>query len=245
MAQPIPLDKLPVFTNSSTFFPEKDTLTAGVVIPVDKPKGWSSFDVVKYIRNRIPVRKVGHAGTLDPLATGLLILCCGRATKSISQIQEAPKTYIAEITFGAATPSFDSATEIMDTTSWEHLSEEALVRTINQNYIGEIIQIPPVYSALWKDGQRMYKLARKGIEVKPEPRSVVVYNIDILKCDFPVVTLEVESGKGFYVRSLASDLGKSLGTLGYLSSLRRTKTGGFSVTDAWSIEGFNEWCSHD
>lgn len=244
MAKPIPLDKLPVFTNRSPFFPEKQTFTDGAVIPVDKPKEWSSFDVVRYIRNRIPVRKVGHAGTLDPLATGLLVLCCGRATKSISQIQEAPKTYIAEITFGASTPSFDAGTEITETSSWEHLSEENLRITIKQHFIGEIVQVPPVYSALQKDGQRMYKLARKGIEVKPDPRHVVVHSIDLLKCDFPEATLEIKCGKGFYVRSLASDLGRSLGTLGYLSGLRRTKTGVFSVTDAWSIEGFNEWCNH-
>lgn len=244
MAKPIPLDKLPVFTNRSPLFPERQTFTDGAVIPVDKPKEWSSFDVVRYIRNRIPVRKVGHAGTLDPLATGLLILCCGRATKSISQIQEAPKTYIAEITFGASTPSFDAATEITETSSWEHLSEENLGKTIKQHFIGEIVQVPPVYSALRKEGQRMYKLARKGIEVKPDSRPVVVHSIDLLKCDFPKATLEIKCGKGFYVRSLASDLGRFLGTLGYLSGLRRTKTGAFSVTDAWSIEGFNEWCNY-
>lgn len=244
MAKPIPLDKLPVFTNRVNFFPEKQAFTEGAVIPVDKPKEWSSFDVVKYIRNRIPVRKVGHAGTLDPLATGLLLLCCGRATKSISQIQEAPKTYIAEITFGASTPSFDAATNINDNSSWDHLSEEELDRTIKQNYLGEIVQVPPVYSALWKDGQRMYKLARKGIDVKPEPRQVVVHSISILNCELPRLTLEIKSGKGFYVRSLASDLGRSLGTLGYLSNLRRIKTGAFSVTDAWSVEGFKQWSNH-
>ncbi|MEX2572912.1 MAG: tRNA pseudouridine(55) synthase TruB [Balneolaceae bacterium] len=238
---PIPLARLPVLDNASSFFPGNDVFREGLVIPVDKPVGWSSFDVVRYIRNRIPVKKVGHAGTLDPLATGLLILCCGRATKSISQIQEQRKTYIAEIMFGAATPSFDAATPITEKASWTHLNRELIDGAVKKSFIGELDQVPPVYSALWKDGQRMYKLARKGIAVEPEPRRVVIHDIEITEVRLPSITLEVRCGKGCYIRSLANDLAKEVGTVGYLSGLRRTEIGHFSVDKAWGTDQFNAW----
>ncbi len=244
MANVIPIKQLPVLDNSTADYPEKDLFINGAVIPVDKPFGWTSFDVVKYIRNRIPVKKVGHAGTLDPLATGLLILCCGKATKSISQFQDLSKTYIAEITFGASTPSFDSASEVSDRTEWSHIDQSTLLATIKKKFTGEFDQTPPVYSALWKDGVRMYELARKGIEVKPDPRKVIVHDIELLEFDLPRITLKIKCGKGFYVRSLANDLAIQLGSLGYLSALRRTGIGYFSDQTAWQIENFNTWSTN-
>jgi tRNA pseudouridine55 synthase len=241
MARPIPIDQLPVLDSNESDFPEKEIFLNGVAIPVDKPNGWSSFDVVKFVRNRIQVKKVGHAGTLDPLATGLLILCCGKATKSISQFQELPKTYIAEITFGAATPSYDAASKISEQSEWEHISQPTLMNTIQEQFTGVFAQVPPVFSALWKDGVRLYELARKGIAVEPEPRQVVVHNIELLEFDLPIVRLKIECGKGFYVRSLANDLGKALGSNGYLSSLRRTEIGDFTVQTAWQTDQFHNW----
>ncbi len=244
MAKPILLENLPVLDTTVTGFPDKEVFTSGAVIPVDKPLDWTSFDVVKFIRNRIPVRKVGHAGTLDPLATGLLLLCCGKATKSISQIQEKPKTYLAEITFGGATPTYDAASDITETAPYDHISEKKLLSLAEHIFTGEIQQVPPIYSALRKDGKRMYDLARKGMDVKMQPRPVQVYSMELLEFSLPKVKLRIKCGKGFYVRSLAYDLGKELGSLGYLSSLRRTETGNFSVARAWPIDLFNEWSSH-
>ncbi|MEX2368468.1 MAG: tRNA pseudouridine(55) synthase, partial [Balneolaceae bacterium] len=156
---PIALENLPILDKHHLALPDEKLFSAGVVIPVDKPPKMTSFGVVKYIRSLIPVRKVGHAGTLDPLATGLLILCCGRATKSVSQIQELPKTYIAEITLGASTPSYDRDTEIDNTADWNHLDRKTLDETLKNQFVGQIDQVPPMYSALWKDGKRLYKLA--------------------------------------------------------------------------------------
>lgn len=245
MAKPIPLENLPVLKNTVENYPEKAIFENGAVIPVIKPKDWTSFDVVKYIRNRLPVRKVGHAGTLDPLATGLLILCCGKATKSISQIQKLPKTYLAEITFGASTPSFDAGTEKKVEAEWQHIKKEPLVHQLETTFTGKIEQIPPAYSALWKDGMRMYQLVRKGVDVQPEPRSVEVFFIELLDFSLPVITLKICCGKGFYVRSLANDLGKELGSLAYLTSLERTSIGMFSVDEAWSIDDFNKWSQNE
>lgn len=245
MAKAIPLEKLPVLENTVEEYPGKEVFEGGAVIPVFKPENWTSFDVVKYVRNRIPVRKVGHAGTLDPLATGLLILCCGKATKSISQIQELPKTYIAEITFGASTPSFDAGTEFNKKADWQQIQKERLLKLLETDFTGKISQVPPAYSALWKDGMRMYKLVRKGVAVNPEPRTVEVYNIELLDYSLPVVTLKIQCGKGFYVRSLANDIGVKLGSLAYLSALERTKIGEFTVEQAWNIRDFNTWSRHE
>jgi tRNA pseudouridine55 synthase len=245
MAKVIPLEKLPVLENTVKEYPGKEVFEGGAVIPVYKPENWTSFDVVKYIRNRIPVRKIGHAGTLDPLATGLLILCCGKATKSISQIQELSKTYIAEISFGASTPSFDAGTEFNKKADWKHIQKERLMKLLETDFIGKIEQIPPAYSALWKDGIRMYKLVRKGVSVNPEPRMVEVYSIELLDYSLPVITLKIHCGKGFYVRSLANDIGIKLGSLAYLSALERTKIGQFTVEQAWSIGDFNAWSRYE
>lgn len=241
MAKPIPLADLPLLDCNSDRFPSAEEFQQGVVIPVDKPVGFSSFDAVKYVRNRIPVRKVGHAGTLDPLATGLLLLCCGRATRTVSQIQELPKVYEAEITLGASTPSYDRGTEPDRQVPWKHVDPERIVEILRDQFTGCIQQAPPAYSALKFKGKRLYQLARKGIDVQIEKRPVEIYEITVLKIDLPQIELRIHCGKGTYIRSLAYDLGVACGTLAYLSKLKRTATGSFSSEDAWELKNFTKW----
>lgn len=244
MAKPIPLHELPVIERNAAPFPGKERFEEGAVIPVDKPSGWSSFDVVKFVRNRLPVRKVGHAGTLDPLATGLLVLCCGRATRSIGQIQEMEKVYLATVMLGVSTPSHDSATDPDGTAGWEHVTPESIRNVLRDRFLGRQMQVPPLYSALKKDGERLYRLARRGESVHIEAREVEVRKIDLLESELPEVRLRIECGKGFYVRSLARDLGKALGSLAHLAGLRRTRIGHFSVESAWEVEQFEKWSGH-
>jgi len=241
MANPIPLESLPVLYADTEQIPSEEEFKAGMIIPVNKPLDWSSFQAVKFIRNRIPVKKVGHAGTLDPKATGLLVLCCGRATKSISMIQEQQKVYMADIRFGASTPSYDSATEADETAPFDHITAEQITRLLESEFTGEIMQVPPMYSALKRDGKRLYKLARKGEVVELQPRPVQVYNIEVISFNNPDLKLKVTCGKGTYIRSLAHDLGKRAGSLAYLSALQRTEIGSFSVDRAWQPEQFEAW----
>ena len=241
MANPIPLESLPVLYTDTDKIPSEEEFKAGLIIPVNKPLDWSSFQAVKFIRNRIPVKKVGHAGTLDPKATGLLILCCGKATKSISMIQEQQKVYIADIRFGASTPSYDSATEADATAPFEHITEEQIIQILNSEFTGTIMQIPPMYSALKRDGKRLYKLARKGEMLELQPRPVQVYDIEVISFKNPDLKLKVTCGKGTYIRSIAHDLGKRVGSLAYLSALERTEIGSFSVESAWQPEQFEAW----
>ena len=217
-----------------------DTFTTGAVILMDKPRNWTSFDVVKFVRRRIPPKKVGHAGTLDPLADGLLILCTGKATKAISQIQEMEKEYRAVVRFGSSTPSFDAATEPDQYGNWEHLSEEMIRQELDREFTGEIQQVPPIYSALKSGGRRLYEIARKGEVVKIEPRKVIIHEIIIEEVALPELTLTIRCGKGTYIRSLAHDLGIQLGSRAHLASLRRTKTGSFHVTDAVTPQQFEK-----
>lgn len=240
----LPLSELPVFDKNSPFPENPETFQNGAVILMDKPTDWSSFQLVKYVRNRIPPKKVGHAGTLDPLATGLLILCTGRATKSISQIQELDKTYHAVVRFGYSTPSFDEATEPDEHAGWKHITREKLLEILNSNFTGVISQAPPIYSAVKVNGKRLYKLARKGIDVKPEPRNVTIHDIRLLKFDPPEVELEVRCGKGTYIRSLAHDLGIALGSRAVLAGLRRTGTGTFRAEDAFLPEEFDTFMAN-
>jgi tRNA pseudouridine55 synthase len=235
----IPLHQLPVISKISEEVSDPVIFTDGAVILMDKPAEWSSFDVVRYVRNRVPPKKVGHAGTLDPLATGLLVLCTGKATKTISQIQEGKKTYIAGIRFGASTPSFDAATEPDETADWKHITAGKISDTLTEQFTGTIDQVPPVYSAIKMKGERLYKLARRGEEVHPEPRKVEVISIDILELNLPELELRITCGKGTYIRSLAHDLGLALGSRAFLSSLRRTEIGPFSVNDAFLPEEFD------
>ncbi|PWN06577.1 tRNA pseudouridine(55) synthase TruB [Rhodohalobacter mucosus] len=235
----IPLSELPVIDTRSSVSVDSAVFSEGAAVLMDKPLDWSSFQLVKYVRNRIPPKKVGHAGTLDPLATGLLILCTGRATKTISQFQDLQKTYRATIRFGYSTPSFDMATEPDEHAEWKHINESKISEALQNEFTGVISQVPPVYSAIKVKGQRLYKLARKGVDVQPEPRNVEIHSIDILNIDLPDIELQIQCGKGTYIRSLAHDLGLFLGSRAVLTALRRTRTGSFSADHAFLPEEFD------
>jgi len=235
----IPLSELPVIDKRLSASVDPGIFSDGAAVLMDKPPEWSSFQLVKYVRNRVPPKKVGHAGTLDPLATGLLILCTGKATKTISQFQDLEKTYRATIRFGHSTPSFDAATEPDEYAEWKHITEDKLTEALENEFTGTISQVPPVYSAIKVKGQRMYKLARKGIDVQPEPRTVEIHNIDILNVSLPKIELEIRCGKGTYIRSLAHDLGLFLNSRAVLAALRRTGTGPFSAEHAFLPEEFD------
>lgn len=230
-----PLNSFPVYDR--TGLPGPGThLADGAVFLVDKPIGWSSFDVVKFLRGRIKVRKTGHAGTLDPLATGLLVICTGRATKSISGIQVLPKRYLAEVRLGASTPSQDSATPPDGHASCAHVTEDQVRSVIREQFSGTIFQVPPMYSALWKDGKRLYTYARKGLEVARDPRRVEIHEIRLVSFHEDRMKLDVLCSKGTYVRTLAHDIGKALGTLAHLTALRRTAIGTYLADDAVPID---------
>lgn len=236
----IPLSDLPVIDKDSDQIASSEIYTSGAAILIDKPLEWSSFDVVRYIRYRIPPKKVGHAGTLDPLATGLLILCSGKATRTISQIQDLKKTYRAKIRFGASTPSYDSEIEPDEYADWEHITEESIKKIITKNFIGTIFQTPPAYSAIKVKGERLYKKARKGEDVELPTRQIEIHSIEIEEVSFPEITVRVHCGKGTYIRSLAHDLGIALGSRAHLTWLRRTDTGHFSVDNALTPQQFDE-----
>lgn len=236
----IPLAELPVIDKKSIRFTESDLFRTGAAILMDKPLEWSSFDVVRYVRRRIPPKKVGHAGTLDPLATGLLILCTGKATRTVSQIQSLKKKYTAQIRLGASTPSYDAETEPDEQAEWQHIREENIRRIIKEKFIGTIFQKPPAYSAIRINGQRLYKRARKGEKVELRPRQIEIFGIEIGNISLPDFSLNVVCGKGTYIRSLAHDLGIALGSRAYLTGLRRTDTGHFSVDNALTPEQFDQ-----
>jgi tRNA pseudouridine55 synthase len=231
-AFPQPFPELPVITSESGWPVDSTIFNTGAILLLDKPLHWTSFDVVKYVRNRVPAKKAGHAGTLDPLATGLLIICTGKATKVISRIQDMPKTYEAVIRFGASTPSYDAATEPDHKAEWEHISQAGLKKIIKENFSGEIEQKPPLYSAKKVSGKRLYQYAREGVEVEVKNRPVTIYRIDIVNISLPEVTIIVHCGKGTYIRSLAHDIGLALNSRAYLTRLRRTETGVFNVKHA-------------
>jgi tRNA pseudouridine55 synthase len=211
----------------------------GEEILIDKPYGWSSFKVVYEIRNSIGWLKIGHAGTLDPFATGLLILCTGKKTKSISEFQDLEKTYSGTITLGKATPSMDLETEILSEKPFSHITEEQIY-LLKEEFTGKIMQIPPMYSAIKQNGKNLYKLARKGKTVERQPRQINISGFNITKIQLPVVHFEIICSKGTYLRVIANDFGEKLGCGGVLSSLRRSKIGDFSVENALSVEEFKE-----
>jgi len=217
----------------------------GAIILMDKPISWSSFDVVKYVRSRVPVKKVGHAGTLDPLATGLLICCCGKATKTISQFHQLQKVYSATIRFGASTPSYDAATEADEKAEWKHINENEMREILESQFTGNIMQKPPIYSALRVNGKRLYKYARKGQKVEIAERPVTIYDIQIDSFNLPEVKLTITCGKGTYIRSLAHDLGLAMDSRAHLSDLRRTKTGTYGVENAFTPEEIDDYLSED
>ncbi len=217
----------------------------GQVLLIDKPLNWTSFQVVNKLRWEIRQRfnikkiKVGHAGTLDPLATGLLIICTGKQTKEIHVYQGQIKEYTGTITLGATTPSYDLETEINETFSTKHITEDLLKKTTKQ-FIGDIQQKPPIFSAIKKDGKRLYELARKGETTEIASRQVTISEFEITKIDLQKVDFRVVCSKGTYIRSLAFDFGKALNSGAHLSALRRTKIGDFSVDNALSVEQFIE-----
>ena len=221
----------------------KDDYLSGQVLLIDKPLNWTSFQVVNKLRWEIRQAfnikkiKVGHAGTLDPLATGLLVICTGKMTKQIDTFQGQIKEYTGTLVLGSTTPSFDLETEIDKTFPTDHISEELIHQTTKQ-FIGEIQQYPPVFSALKKDGKRLYEFARAGETVEIKPRTVSVSEFEIIKVDELNIAFRVVCSKGTYIRSLANDFGKALNSGAHLSKLRRTKIGDFDVKEALSIEKF-------
>ncbi|MDX2442546.1 MAG: tRNA pseudouridine(55) synthase TruB [Bacteroidales bacterium] len=228
-----------------SFEEERDGFLAGKVLLFDKPINWTSFNLVKKVKNLIRNRfniqkiKVGHAGTLDPLATGLLLVCTGKATKTIQQLQEMQKEYIATIHLGKTTPSYDLETEVdqvFDTTS---ITREKVTEAVN-SFIGEFEQVPPMFSAKNINGQRAYKLARKGQVRELKPSKVVISDIEILDFNMPDLRIRVVCSKGTYIRALARDIGISLGNGAYLSNLIRTKIGDYQVDNALTIEEFEK-----
>ena len=215
----------------------------GQVLLIDKPLEWTSFQAVNKIRWHIKQRfqikkiKVGHAGTLDPLATGLLIICTGKQTKEIHLYQGQEKEYTGTITIGATTPSYDLETEIDNTFPTAHITKE-LIHDTTKQFLGEIDQKPPIFSAIKKEGKRLYELARKGETAEIKSRKVTIDEFEITNINLPNIDFRVVCSKGTYIRSLAYDFGKALHSGGHLSALRRTKIGTFSVEKAKSIEDF-------
>jgi len=215
----------------------------GEVLLFDKPYRWTSFDLVRKVRSVIRKHlgkqkiKVGHAGTLDPLATGLMIICTGRMTKQIEKFQTAEKEYIAELFIGATTPSFDLETGVDNHFETLHI-DDVLITKVLEGFLGQQEQIPPSYSAKWVDGQRAYKKAHKGIEVEMKPALVTVHEIEFLSYNNSILTIRVNCSKGTYIRSLARDIGLALNSGAYLANLRRTRTGDFFVEKSMKIEDF-------
>ena len=214
---------------------------AGATLLVDKPKGWTSFDVVNKIRFRlrkitgVKRIKVGHAGTLDPMATGLLILCTGKFTKRLANFQGLDKEYTGTFRLGASTPSYDAETEVDHFYDYEHITAEDIEKA-RQLYLGDIEQVPPMFSAIKVDGQPLYKRARKGEFIKIQARPVHIFDFDITDNQLPDISFRLHCSKGTYVRSLAHDMGRSLNSGAYLTELRRTKIGEYKIEDAWNLE---------
>ncbi|MDX5437428.1 MAG: tRNA pseudouridine(55) synthase TruB [Pontibacter sp.] len=211
----------------------------GEILLINKPLDWTSFDVVKKVRNTIRVKKVGHAGTLDPLATGLLILCTGKFTKRIDEIQGQEKEYTGIIRLGETTPSYDRETDVTETRDITHLTA-ADIQAAAQTFVGTIEQVPPIYSAVQVDGKRAYDLARKGKEVELKSRTITINAFDITDINGAEVEFKVICSKGTYIRSLAHDLGQKLGVGGHLSKLERTRIGEYKLEDALTIEDIIE-----
>jgi len=209
----------------------------GQILLIDKPVEWTSFDVVRKIRNLIKIKKVGHAGTLDPLATGLLIVCTGRFTKKINEYMAQEKEYTGTLTLGATTPTYDLESEPRNFKDLTVISEE-LIANATKQFIGEIMQVPPAHSAIKIGGKRVYELARQGKEVVIEPRKITIMQFDIEKIEMPVVHFRVICSTGTYIRSLAHDFGAALGCGAYLSGLCRTRIGAYKLEDAKSMQ---EW----
>lgn len=215
----------------------QQTFLEGKTILIDKPLHWTSFDVVRKLRNLLQIKKIGHAGTLDPLATGLLIVCTGKFTKKINEYMAQQKEYTGHFTLGAVTPTYDLESNPENPKDYSFVTEALLHNTAKQ-FTGSIQQMPPVYSAIKKDGVALYELARRGEEVELKTRSIVIYNFEITEINLPVVAFKVCCSTGTYIRSLAHDFGQALGCGAYLSSLRRTAIGDLAVSNAETMESF-------
>lgn len=211
----------------------------GKMILINKELRWTSFDAVKKIRTLTRIKKVGHAGTLDPLATGLLIICVGKMTKQINQFMDLEKEYTGTMVLGKTTPSVDLETAIVTENSIEHISEEDVIQTAKK-FSGKLMQAPPIYSAIKKGGERLYKKARKGEDVKIEPREVEAKEFEITEINLPEIKFRLVCSKGFYVRSLVRDFGESIGVGAYMSALQRTRIGDFKLEDAQTIDEFKK-----
>jgi len=216
----------------------QQTYLDGKVILINKPLHWTSFDVVRKLRSLIQIKKIGHAGTLDPLATGLLIVCTGKFTKKINEYMAQEKEYSGSITLGAVTPTYDleSLPELEKDFSFVTTS---MLQAATEKFVGDIEQIPPIYSAIKKDGVALYELARRGVDVELKPRSINIKSFEITAIELPVVHFKVICSTGTYIRSLANDYGAALGCGGYLSSLCRTRIGEFKIEDAEPPEFLN------
>jgi tRNA pseudouridine55 synthase len=229
---------MPVFKKTYDFL-------GGEVLLFDKDPDWTSFDLVNRVRNTlcrkmgIKKMKVGHAGTLDPLATGLLILCTGKSTKKIESFQEKEKEYTATLKLGATTPSFDMETEEDSQQDTSHITAELIDKAI-EKFKGEIEQVPPIFSAVKVKGKRAFNYARNGEDVKLRPRKIVISKIEVESVELPYLKIRVECSKGTYIRALARDIGEQLKCGAYLTELRRTRIGEFKVEDAFKVEFFLE-----
>jgi len=211
---------------------------SGQVILIDKPVNWTSFDVVAKIRRLTKVKKVGHAGTLDPLATGLLIICTGKKTKEISDYQEQRKKYSGIITLGKSSPSMDLATELTEKELPDNLTEERILEVRNK-FLGKIEQVPPMFSAIKHKGKALYKFARAGKEVERKSKQVEIFSFEILNIDLPDIHFKISCSKGTYIRVIANDFGNKIGCGGVLSLLRRTEIGEYKVDDAYEMSEFS------
>ena len=212
----------------------------GQVLLINKPLEWTSFDVVRKVRSLVRIKKVGHAGTLDPLATGLLILCTGKYTKRINDYMAREKEYTGTFVLGATTPTYDLESEPENFADYSHVTPELLYATARA-FTGEQLQVPPMHSAIKKDGKRVYELARRGETIELEPRKITISEFEITAIALPVVHFRVVCSTGTYIRSLAHDFGKKLGCGAYLGSLCRTRIGEFELKDAMSIEEVGEY----
>lgn len=221
----------------------------GEIFYIDKPLKWTSFEVVKKVRARLRRRldikslRVGHAGTLDPLATGVLTVCTGRATKRIEELQAGVKEYVAHLKLGETTPSFDLETQVDATYPWQHITRELIEKTLKEQFTGTIEQVPPAFSACKIDGKPAYKLARKGREVEIRAKTLVIDEIELLECGLPqepTLVIRVVCSKGTYIRALARDIGEALGSGAHLTALRRTRIGDIGVNQCMSVDGLLE-----
>lgn len=228
-----------------TKFESNIDFEAGYVLPIDKPYHWTSADVVRKLKHALkyagyPKIKIGHAGTLDPLATGVLLVCIGKATKRVDELQAEMKEYLADIQLGATTPCYDMEKEVDAIYPFEHITRED-VESLARDMVGEQLQIPPIFSAKLIDGKRAYEYARAGETVEMKKAQVTIYSVKVEEFALPLVRLRIECSKGTYIRSIARDFGLALGSGGYLSALRRTRSGGYNQSNMVDMEDFIQY----